>query len=712
MSDERLLQAIAACDSEPIHVPGSVQPFGILLVADVAGLRVRHVAGDAEGGLGVDTPVGLPLAALVGAEIASRAAALAAAPVDGSSFLGQVTSGSGQVLDVSAFVAGVHVAVELEPASAIGATALTVLGQLEQAAAGFERATSLQALCEQAASTFRDLTGFDRVMVYRFDENGSGRVLAEARRPDAHAFLNHHFPASDIPEQARALYVRNLTRVIPDAAYRPAPLRPAWAGVAPLDLSDSGIRSVSPIHLEYLRNMGVRASASISIVRDGALWGLIACHHETPRLLPYDVRAACRVLAATVSRQIKAREEAEGYRQRIRLRGAEDDVIQLLAREGALDESLAHHLSRVSGMMDADGIAVLRGEEMVASGIHPDEADIRALAEWRLSQSGDAVTASASASELVPDFARFREAGSGLLTVVLSVEEPWVLIWFRAEQIEVVKWAGNPHKAVVEGPNLALSPRASFEAWQETVRGRSRRWTLPEIEAARRLRAALLEMRQTRRVKELNGQLTRLLQEQARLVEQKDYLIGEVNHRVQNSLQLVSSFLQLQARSSENPELRATLEEARHRLTAVALVHRRLYAGSETRVVDGARYIEELCADTLAAMGPEWRAQVSMDLAPVLIPTDRAVILGLVLTELFINVNKYAYGGAPGPVEVRLSEGQGAFTLVVADRGTGVVSPRRGFGSRMINGLVAQMSGRMVREDNRPGLRVVLTAPL
>ena len=704
-----LPQDVGACDAEPIHVPGMVQPYGILLVADVVELQVRHVAGDAEG-LCVDQPVGEHLATLVGADIASRAAALVSAPIRGSSFLGQVTSASGQLLDTSAFVAGAYVGVELEPASTTVSSALAVLEQLERVVANFEQATSLQALCEQAAVAFRELTGFDRVMVYRFGENDSGRVLAEARRPDTYAFLNHHFPASDIPQQARALYVRNLTRVIPDASYRPAPLRPAWTDATPLDMSDSNIRSVSPIHLQYLKNMGVRASASISLVQDGALWGLVACHHETPRLLPYDVRAACRALAGSLSRQIKAREETDGYRQRIRLRSVEDDIIHLLSREGPLEESLAHHLPQVFGMVDADGLAIIRGPELVTGGIHPAVSDIQRLAAWLLERPGDAVLASSCLPELHKRFANFRETGSGILAVTLSAEEPWLLIWFRAEQVEVIKWAGNPHKAVTDEPNLMLSPRASFEAWQETVRGHSRRWTLPETEAARRLRVALLEMRQTRRVKELNGQLTRLLQEQTRLVEQKDHLIGEVNHRVQNSLQLVSSYLQLQGRWSDNPELRATLEEARRRLSAVALVHRRLYAGSDTRVVDADRYIEELCADALAAMGPEWQARASMELSPVLIPTDRAVVLGLVLTELLININKYAYGGAPGPIVIKLSEQRGVFTLVVADQGSGLASTRRGFGSRMIDGLVAQMGGRMIHEDNKPGLRVVVSA--
>src|ERR1700712_1051835 len=178
--------------------------------------------------------------------------------------------------------------------------------------------------------------------MYQFLEDDAGRVVAESRNEAFSSFLNHHFPASDIPRQARALYVRNLTRVIPDVTYRPAPLRPE---IGPqLDRSDSSLRSVSPIHLQYLRNMGVAASASISIVKDDVLWGLIACHNKTPRLMTFDVRMTCRALAGTLAVQIKAKEEGESYRQRIRLRSIEDEIVRLISREESLDLAIADHM--------------------------------------------------------------------------------------------------------------------------------------------------------------------------------------------------------------------------------------------------------------------------------------------------------------------------------------------------------------------------------
>ena len=509
---------LTACDREPIQTPGSIQPYGIMLVAEATTLRVRHVAGEVERRLGVDQWEGSDLARLIGPALAERIAAQA--ETGGAGFVGTVQAASGEMLDVSVQRGAAYLLVELEPAPADPPLAAQTLAMLEAVASGFEQAGTLQGLCERAALEFRRLTGFDRVMVYRFLESEAGMVVAEDRRQDLHSFLNQHFPATDIPRQARVLYQRNLIRVIPDAAYQSAPVRPEWTETEPLDMSDSSLRSVSPIHLQYLANMGVRASASISIVTDGALWGLIACHHEAPRHLPLHIRATCRALAGVQARQIKAKEAAEGYRQRIRLRSFEDDVVALLAREGSLDQALANHL-RELGAIFGDGVAVLRGDELIQGGVTPEASAIRALASWVLHRGGGAVYATDALSQPYPPAQAFRDYGSGLLAITLSSEEPWLLMWSRVEHVEVINWAGNPHRhsdrpddaGGADDPAAMLTPRASFAAWQETIRGRARRWTLPEIDAAARLRASLLEIRQNRHMRELNHHLTALLQD-------------------------------------------------------------------------------------------------------------------------------------------------------------------------------------------------------
>jgi two-component system, chemotaxis family, sensor kinase Cph1 len=479
-----------------------------------------------------------------------------------------------------------------------------------------------------------------------------------------------------------------------------------------LDMSDSILRSVSPIHLQYLKNMNVAASASISIVKDGILWGLIACHNETPLRIAYDIRAACRTLVSNLARQIKTREEAEAYRERLRLRGSQDDTMALLSRHGSLEEEIVNHVDDLSRLIPSDGFAVLRGQELLLSGTCPPEEDVRKLADWLIARSVESIFSTNRLIVSYPAAEQFQGVAAGVLSVLLSVEERWLLVWFRAEEVQIVKWAGNPHKAIELKPGETLSPRSSFEAWQETVHGHSRRWTLAEVEAVGRFRRELLEFRQNRRLRELNRQLIETGAEKDLLLNQKQFLIGEVNHRVQNSLQIVSSFLSFQARESGDVAFTNAIEEARRRISAVSLLHRSLYRGDEIGVTDAGRYIEDLCGNLIESMGKEWKEHFVLDLRPVMLPIDRVIPLGLVVTELVINVNKYAYSGEPGPIEITLTEYHTEFRLVVADKGKGRTSARQGFGTRMMTALVSQLSGHLDFEDNAPGVRVVLSAPI
>lgn len=702
---------LTVCDREPIHIPGAIQPHGLLLVIGRDDLVVRHVAGEVEAWLGVRHWQDRAIGEVTDDALAARIARLADSSGAGG-FVGHWRSGAGRAFDVSVHRASDWLVVELEPGLDAPTPASDVMGLLESAGSVFERASNLKALCARAAEEFRRLTGFDRVMVYRFIDDDAGTVVAEDRDPALPSFLNHHFPGSDIPRQARALYVRNLVRVISDVSYVPAPLRPAWADPEPLDMSDCALRSVSPVHMQYLRNMGVGASASISIVKDGVLWGLIACHHSTPKLLPYDIRAAARALAGGLAREIRAKEEAEFYRERIRLRGFEDEVLLGLTDELPLEAALVENAVDLQKMLDADGVAILRGADLTQVGVTPPESDTRLLCGWIVQQGGGDIFSTDRLAQEHPPSARYAEGVSGVLAATISADEPFMILWFRAEEVEVVNWAGNPHKAVEPAEGETLSPRASFEAWTETVRSRSRPWRLAEIEAAGRLKRAFADVRQNRRLRDLNHRLSETLADKDILLQQKEFLLKEVNHRIQNSLQLVSSFLALQARASEDPRLQEAVEEARRRLSAVALVHRRLYRADQIENVNLARYIEELSAEMVGSMGEEWRAHISLDLAPILIPTDRAVTLGLVLTELVINANKYAYGGEAGPIEISLEQHREAFRLIVADRGMGKQDPQQGFGSRMMSAMVSQLSGSLEHRDNKPGLRTILTAPI
>lgn len=691
---------LTACDREPIHVPGAVQPHGLLLIAEPQTLTIVAGAGDIEGRLAPDW-LGRTLTDVLGIDVASVLSHAAVGP--GGTVIGGVVAEH----DLAFHRSGAYLLAELEPVDPEARSPAETLGWLDAIASGFERTGTLKALCERAAVAFRALTGFDRVMVYRFLDDEAGYVVAEDRDESLDTFLNHHFPATDIPRQARALYVRNRTRVIPTIDYDPQPIRPsAFAGV---DLSDVAIRSVSPIHLQYLRNMEVGASASISIVKDGMLWGLIACHHHAPRSLSRDVRTVAAALAGGLARQITAKEEAESYRERLALRAEEDTLLPALFGDERAERVLARRREDMRRMMGADGFAIV-GDTVETTGFCPTHDKLRGLARW-LSKRDDGVF---STRELGAEWDEADTVApfTGVLSVTLP-HERWSLIWLRAEHVEEVEWAGNPHKAVKANPNATLTPRTSFESWTQLVRGRARRWTLEQVDAAQRLRRMLREAGLLGELRRVNADLNRALADKDAALAQKDLLMREVDHRVQNSLQLVASFLMLQARAAGPGAVADQLQEARSRLSAVALVHRRLYRDDQIATIDLSRYLGELIDDMRASLGRDWGNRLSMDLAPVLIPTDRAVNIGLIAAELVINATKYAYpAGQVGPIDIVLEQHRNKLRLIVADQGRGKQGDNVGFGSRMMSAVVQRIGGEVDYQDNRPGLRAVLTAPI
>lgn len=702
------IEQIQACDREPIHIPGAIQPHGVLLVLDRDSQTVRAAAGDVAGILGVAAWLDQSLGALIGDDLATEAGLLSASLPAGG-FVGALHRG-GRNLDVSATVQGDLLLLEVEPGLERPMAGSQVLARLEAAAAAFERCSGLASLYDRAALEFRRLTGFDRVMIYRFGDGDAGEVVGEDRAPHLKSFLNHRFPGSDIPKQARALYVRNQVRVIRDVRYTPAPIEPAPE--SPLDMSDLALRSVSPVHLQYLSNMGVAASASVSIVQDGRLWGLVACHNDSPRLLPYEIRAACRALSSALARQIKSKTEAELWREKLRLRALGDDLQGVLAQADLGEAALEEHISDLLALGDSDGVAVFREHSVEAAGKTPPHTALAMLRDWLLDADTGGVISTAHSDSLFSGAGAFRAWASGLMGVVVERSPLLAVLWTRAEEIEVVRWAGDPYTtAKAAGGDGALTPRASFDAWTETVRGRSRPWTASQIEAAQRLRRDLLELRRARRTVDLNSQLRATLDDKDSLIRQKDFLLREVNHRVQNSLALAAGFLTIQMRGIEDPTARAPLEEASRRLTAVGLVHRRLYRGDQLETVSLDRYLVELAEELVDSLGQEWAREIRVDAAPATVSTDKAVTLGLVVTELVINAVKYAYGGRPGRIDVGLLESGGRLRLSVTDQGRGKQGPRVGFGSKMMDAMVRQLAGTLTYHDNNPGVRAELDAP-
>ena len=393
-----------------------------------------------------------------------------------------------------------------------------------------QRVDSLQALYQAIATEVRDVIGFDRVMVYRFAPDGSGAVIAEARGSGINSFLGLHFPASDIPRQARVLYQANWIRNIPDARYAPAvivpPLNPLTG--QPLDLSYSILRSVSPVHLQYLANMGVVASISLSLILRGQLWGLIACHHNTPRYLPHSLRDACELFAEMTSshlnmKLIEADLEAQLHKARIH-----EELVRQISLQGDISYGLIRNRPTLLDLIPAGGVGLWFDGRLSAIGTTPAAAEVEALVNWLNATVEDGIFHTDCLQALWPPAQGFPDTASGLLALSVSRTPRDYVLWFRPELIQTVSWAGNPDKtADIGADRVNLTPRNSFAEWRETVRLHSSPWLPVEFEAAHRLRLSLLEV-VLRRIDQTAREREAARQQQERMTIELDARLEEL----------------------------------------------------------------------------------------------------------------------------------------------------------------------------------------
>ncbi|WP_417322387.1 histidine kinase dimerization/phosphoacceptor domain -containing protein [Erythrobacter aureus] len=689
---------LSICDREPIHLPGAIQEHGLLLGLD-SGLKIRRFAGEIDAVFGGGDLIGRPL----GDVMDIRSLELGAEePL--AKFIGTLTL-SGESFDTFFHRSSEEFVLEFEHAPArrrTGEEVLHILGPLMKRIADAE---DIQTASRAAAEGVRNITGYDRVMIYRFLADETGQVIAEARAQDLDPFLNHRYPASDIPRQARSLYLSNPVRIIPDVAYMSQPI---IGGDGPLDLSGALLRSVSPIHIQYLKNMDVGASASFSLMRDGELWGLIACHNSTAKPIAHEEREMGSCVATALMQSVGRLEEDSNQREAVRLMRRREELLPVVAASDSVTAGLQRHRDEIRRLIDADGVALMLDTEIVYSGVTPPEAAIRAIRQW-LSDEGLDQVATPSLSQIYAPAAEWTSAGSGLLARVVSWSPRLIILWFRREEVETVNWAGNPHKSLQPGqtPGM-LTPRHSFELWAETVRGTSRPWRPAEQDAGTRFTASLAELGRQRTLRDLNRRLTSE-------VAEKDLLIREMHHRIQNSLQIVISMLRPQDGELSEDRVRERLGQARDRVLSVALVHGRLWRSEDLQNLNLETFFAELTEELVRTWPPEWQDQVSLDLDAVKISAHRALLIALVVSELLTNAVKYAYAGSAGPLQLSLRKSKGDYIAVtVSDRGSGKgpTDVHEGFGSRLVQRLVDSMGGELTVASNNPGTSVKMRIPL
>jgi len=572
---------LSNCEREPIHILGNIQDFGFLVAVSPDWMVARVSANLAQfTGIQPQDALGQPLTGLFTEKaihsIRNRITLLRG-PDAVERLFGVVLQDGGEAFDIALHFSGDLIVIEAEPAVAQEMEAAAMVRAM---IARVAQTDSFAAFLREGARQVRALTGFDRVKVYRFDEQGSGEVVAEALRPGVDSFLGLHYPASDIPPQARKLYLRNIFRVIADVNGTPVPIVPPLnAKGAPLDLSLAVTRAVSPIHIEYLQNMGVGASLSISIIADGKLWGLFACHHYGPLLPSLAYRTAAELFGQMFSLMLESRERRDSAEYEARARGAVDMLMAKLAQDDALLHNGEWLGEQVLELVPADGAGVFLDGVISLTGLTPSPEEFGAIIPLLNNKHVKDVFTTESLQTLIPAAASYADKAAGMIAIPLSRAQGDYVVLFRAEQMRAVRWAGNPEKPVELGPNGArLTPRKSFELWSELVKGQSLPFTAAERRIAETLRSGMLEV------------LVRLSDsaeaERSRAAERQSLLIAELNHRVRNILALIRGLIaQSRSGAATVEDFIGTLDD---RIRALARAHDQITAQSwgPARLID------------------------------------------------------------------------------------------------------------------------------
>jgi light-regulated signal transduction histidine kinase (bacteriophytochrome) len=517
MTDETI--DLTNCDRELIHIPSLIQPHGVLLVLQDPTLEILQVSSNTQEVVGrqPEELLGKPLSSLLDVKQIKLLQKCLAEDFESVNPLNL----SIKYLNKSIYFDGiVHrldniIILELEPKKAKGETGFfDFYQQVRGTITRIQKAPTLLEMCQIVVTEVRRITGFEGVMVYKFDQEGGGSVIAEDTNQET-PYLDLHYPPSDIPKQARQLYTLNWLRLIPDASYQPVALIPANNPLTnqPLDLSLSVLRSVSPIHLEYMQNMGVTASMSISLMHEKKLWGLIACHYSLPKYVSYNIRTICEFIGQVMSVELVNKEASEDIDYKRQLKSLQTQFVEELSQAEYFLDGMVQLKSQLLNLVGATGAAICSGNQCVRVGKTPSEEEVQNLLDWIKPHLYHNLFETRSLTKNYPTAESYKAISSGVLALEISKVHHNYILWFRPEIIQTVNWGGNPNKPVevLSDGSLRMSPRKSFELWQETVQGSALPWKPCEVEAVTELRSLVVGvvLRQADKVASMNFELQR-----------------------------------------------------------------------------------------------------------------------------------------------------------------------------------------------------------
>lgn len=531
---------LSNCDDEPIHIPGAIQPFGILLGFNPETEKLQVWSENAESVLQKNATelAELSLSDLLEIETKEENFVLQKKK---RHLLRLKLKGKDEAHFGVCYRSGELAIYEVELTSRadIINDSRKYLMDLPTMMNDVFSHNSVQTLMDFSAQRVKEITGFDRVMIYRYDENWDGEVVAEAKEDRLEAFKGLHYPASDVPPQARVLYLRNWTRIIPTIFYKPALIKPK--AFERLDLSDSIIRSVSPIHLEYLENMGVGASMSISLIQDGKLWGLIACHHYSgEHHVPIDVRLGCEAYGQLISRAIQGLESDEA----LEASRVGEDKLQDLVSKMSEENFLSHIYSlkdRFLDLFQCSGMMIQLGEDQFSLGEKLPADVIHLISDLLAERSVFEPLVTHRADDILNNSAVSGKTFSGIMALSLSQKHNYHIICTRPEVKQKLNWAGNPNKKRgLATDSERLSPRGSFDLWEEIHEGESVPWSEDTVSLFKKFGLLFVKIVIDR--KELAEKSNKELHA---LNQAKDEFVATVSHELRTPLNSIIGWTEL-----------------------------------------------------------------------------------------------------------------------------------------------------------------------
>ncbi|MEM9341654.1 MAG: HWE histidine kinase domain-containing protein [Pseudomonadota bacterium] len=693
--------ALAECDAEPIHIPGVIQQNGCLVGVDPKTFTVAYVSENATDYLGRAPAdlLGTDAGDIFGSDLSHALRNVMQVPAASTRRVpvGRLEVGD-RHLEVQAFLSDTCLVVELEPMTYTPWADAELSSQIAELFQLVNQQTTVDALLKTSVRWLEVLSGYDRVMVYRFKQDWSGEVVAERNNSGHEDFLNLCFPAWDIPTQAREIMMRLPMRMIVDARAEPVPIRAATEGLPPLDISIAHLRGVSPVHLQYLHNMGVQASMTLSIIVDGKLWGIISFHHYAPMIPSPRTRAVLQPFIEYFNVKLSQLTQIEAGAAREKARQILEDLRKHHGEGASLSDFITGDPMPLIKQFRAQGMAVRLSGNWQAFGRTMPAADIEPmLAEALESRSVYAVDHRMTEASLNPTWAEAKLAG----TLVMALGGDDVAVVFREEIEGQIRWAGAPDKEIHhDGATYRLSPRGSFSLYVETVKHRSEPWRAIDIELAEGLASLFLQSEQQRQ--RVERQFYEDRDRQQRL------MINELNHRVRNILALIRS-VSRQARTS-NASLESYSAALEHRIKALAVAHN---LSNDTALANV--NLVEIIGTELAPYADRDASRFTVSGPSKAIRPDLCPIFALVIHELSTNAAKYGALSAPeGRIEISFEEIGNGLQITWREIGGPPADATRenGFGTVLIeNAIPFELDGRVDLSFAETGLITTLWLP-